>query len=442
MFERLYFESETMDPYVNLATEEFLLKHCGPDQSILYLWQNQHTVVIGKNQNAWKECRIGAIEKAGGHIARRLSGGGAVYHDLGNLNFTFITGRAHYDVAGNMEVIRKAVASFGIDARKTGRNDLEANGHKFSGNAYFEGAKTCYHHGTLMIDVDLSKLKDYLNVSQAKLQSKGVESVRSRVVNLRELEPTITIEGMKEAMKVAFFMEDDLENIVGIRNGASGEGQRWITGFVNQYDGVSLDRSSVDSPDEAITEYAAKCPNDALTNYVAKSPDAKPIKQIKLSKQIELSEQDQAEIQKLAKKYASWDWIFGKKLAFQSEIGCRFDWGEMSLQFMVNGGIIKDVMMYSDALYGNLPEKVPACICGRRYNREDIVSGLKALKDSLEQGTYGMEESKEATSDNSRIVGGSVGSEELQAGQDTTRTNEEEVRMLEDIMVFVSEADI
>ncbi len=177
-----------VDPYANLALEEYLLTHI-PDETVIpYLWQNQNTVVIGKNQNAWKECRFTDLEADQGHLARRLSGGGAVFHDLGNLNFTFLAHKEDYSVPKQLDVILEAVRSLGISAEKTGRNDVTADGRKFSGNAFYSNGVTEYHHGTLMVDVDKEKLSRYLNVSPKKLQSKGVDSVRSRVVNLRELQ--------------------------------------------------------------------------------------------------------------------------------------------------------------------------------------------------------------------------------------------------------------
>ncbi|GLI58082.1 lipoate--protein ligase [Propionigenium maris DSM 9537] len=179
--------SNSHDPWFNLAYEEFLLKELREDEIILYLWQNDHTVVIGRNQNPWKECRRRDLEGNGGKVARRLSGGGAVYHDLGNLNFTFLMKRENYDFDRQVEVILKAVQSLGIAATFTGRNDLVVEGKKFSGNAFFFSEEKAYHHGTILIDTDFSRLQDYLTVSKGKMKSKGIESVRSRVVNLSEI---------------------------------------------------------------------------------------------------------------------------------------------------------------------------------------------------------------------------------------------------------------
>ena len=178
--------TDCTDPYVNLAAEEYLTMNAEDGVMTLFLWQNAHTVVIGKNQNPWRECNVEAIKRDSIYLARRMSGGGAVYHDLGNLNFTFIAKDGLFDIARQTDVILLACRLLGINAVKTGRNDLTVTGRKFSGHAYFSSGGFNYHHGTIMMDVKGDDLSKYLNVSAAKLKSKGVESVRSRVTNLRE----------------------------------------------------------------------------------------------------------------------------------------------------------------------------------------------------------------------------------------------------------------
>lgn len=198
------YDATGVDPYENLAVEQYLLENLKDGEGILYLWQNKNTVVIGKNQNAWAECRVSLLEEEGGRVARRLSGGGAVFHDLGNLNFTFIFNDADYDLDKQLSVIVKACALAGIAAEKSGRNDLLAEGRKFSGNAFYHSKGRSYHHGTLLISSDMDKLQRYLSPPKAKLEAKGVSSVRSRVVNLSELSRTLTCETMRDHMKQAF----------------------------------------------------------------------------------------------------------------------------------------------------------------------------------------------------------------------------------------------
>ena len=180
-----YLISDSTDPYHNLALEQLLFDHCEHDSVILYLWQNNNTIVIGKNQEPYNECRVDEFLRDNGRIARRRSGGGAVFHDLGNLNFTFLVPTADYDLDKQLKVIELACEKLGVKVERSGRNDILADGRKFSGNAFYKNGPRAYHHGTLMVDVDREKMGRYLNPSKAKLSSKGVDSVRSRVVNLK-----------------------------------------------------------------------------------------------------------------------------------------------------------------------------------------------------------------------------------------------------------------
>jgi len=196
---------------MNLALEEHLVRllqddviHAGSLNGILYLWQNQNTVVIGRNQNAWNECQTGLLENEGGQLARRTTGGGAVYHDLGNLNFSLILPRRAFSLDDNFALITHAVHAQGIHAGRSGRNDVLADGRKFSGNAFSLRQDVGLHHGTLLIDSDYGRLARYLTVSASKLQAKGVASVKSRVINLRELKPDLTVSAMAQSMENAF----------------------------------------------------------------------------------------------------------------------------------------------------------------------------------------------------------------------------------------------
>jgi len=197
--------TRTFNPWWNLAVEEYMLDRVEPGQCILYLWQNENTIVIGRNQNPWKECKTELFENEGGKLARRLSGGGAVYHDSGNLNFTFIASREVYNLEKQLGVILSAVNSLGIKAEMSGRNDLTADGRKFSGNAFCFRKNGAYHHGTVLVSADFRKLSKYLQVSEEKMRSKGIQSVRSRVVNLTEFQPTLTIDKMADSL-IAEFM--------------------------------------------------------------------------------------------------------------------------------------------------------------------------------------------------------------------------------------------
>ena len=188
------------DPFENLAREQILLEQGPTEGLVLYLWQNENTVVIGRNQNAYKECRVSLLEEDGGKLARRLSGGGAVFHDKGNLNFTFLLPRTDFDISRQLEVICRACRAFGIPAEISGRNDLTAAGYKFSGNAFYKTGDRAYHHGTLMLSADIDRLGRYLSPPKAKLEAKGVSSVRSRVTNLRAFVPALTCDSMSRQL--------------------------------------------------------------------------------------------------------------------------------------------------------------------------------------------------------------------------------------------------
>lgn len=201
--------TDSVNPSRNLAVEDLLFDTLGREARVMFLWQNRNTVVIGRHQNAWKECRVRLLEAEGGVIARRSSGGGAVYHDLGNLNFSFLLPRAACDVRRQLEVVRRAVAEFGIAAEFTGRNDLVISdtGAKFSGNAFRYSREAALHHGTIMVDVAMDRVGRYLTPDAGKLKAKGIDSVRARVCNLRALNPDITVPALRAALARAFEAE-------------------------------------------------------------------------------------------------------------------------------------------------------------------------------------------------------------------------------------------
>jgi lipoate-protein ligase A len=212
MIDKLYLYVSTSDiPYHNLAREAFMLEHAPPHCGIFYLWRNRKTVVIGRNQNAWKECRVTELENSGGFLARRLSGGGAVFHDLGNLCFTFIFPQEDYDVSRQTAVLLDALKKLKFDAVMKGRNDLEIDGKKFSGHAYYQGKRNAMHHGTFLVNADISLAQQYLSPPLEKIVSKGVSSVKSRIVNLRSFNRLVTIEQLNEALI------ESTENAYGIK---------------------------------------------------------------------------------------------------------------------------------------------------------------------------------------------------------------------------------
>lgn len=188
---RLVISNQT-NPYLNIAVENYLLSLPETEAVTMYLWKNHRTVVIGQNQNPFAECNVDLLESEGGYLMRRRTGGGAVYHDQGNLNFSFVAPKALYDQTKQFSVLQQAVEQFGLYTEVSGRNDVLCRDHegamrKFSGNAFNKNRYQDLHHGTILIKGNIDDLQRYLLVKPAKLHKHGVESVRSRVVNLSEL---------------------------------------------------------------------------------------------------------------------------------------------------------------------------------------------------------------------------------------------------------------
>ena len=184
-------ENKSHDPAWNLALEEHLFQLAGRNgQSYVMFWRNAPSVIVGRFQNTAEEIDETAVAEAGVRVIRRSTGGGAVYHDLGNLNYSLIV--AHDDLAGFdyrslADPILKTLAGLGVAAELSGRNDLTVGGLKISGTAQQSGPSSVLYHGTLLYDVDLYRLSRMLKVDPAKYESKGVKSIRSRVCNLKPL---------------------------------------------------------------------------------------------------------------------------------------------------------------------------------------------------------------------------------------------------------------
>lgn len=204
----LFLVSPQTNPYWNVAVENYLVAQQTQDCVVLYLWKNRRTVVVGLNQNPFAECNVDALINDGGFVMRRTTGGGAVYHDDGNLNFSFVAPYDIYDQSRQFDVICGALQEFGLQAELSGRNDLLCQGRKFSGNAFSKGCYQRLHHGTLLIKGNMDDLQRYLKVRPAKLLKHGVASVQSRVVNLSEL-ADVTSDNIVEPLLRSF------ENVYG-----------------------------------------------------------------------------------------------------------------------------------------------------------------------------------------------------------------------------------
>ncbi len=195
----IYYISKTHDTAFNIALEEYCFKKLKDEEEIFLLWINEPSIIVGKYQNTIEEINTEYTREKGIHVIRRISGGGAVYHDLNNLNYTIISNRDKGQEGFNFKEFSKPIietlAELGVKAEFTGRNDLEIDGQKFCGNAQAYIKDRVMHHGCLLFNVDFSALGDALKVSKDKIESKGVKSVRSRVTNiLPHLKTPITVE--------------------------------------------------------------------------------------------------------------------------------------------------------------------------------------------------------------------------------------------------------
>ena len=319
----------TTDPAFNLAAEQYVFDCLPKDRNYFMLWQNENAVIIGKYQNTLAEINQPYVEAHKIKVVRRLSGGGAVYHDLGNLNYTYITDAGELETL-NMRVfcepIVKALAEFGVTAEINGRNDMTIDGKKFSGHAYYSSNGYNYHHGTIMMNVDGEDMPKYLRVSEAKLKSKGVASVRSRVTNLMDHIP-----------------EDRLTNICGP------EGQ---------------------TSEKTRTAKAVSAMQQELIRAAGREYGCVPV----FADLPEVPEE-------LCQKYSSEEWRYGTRIPFSKVIEHRFEWGGVEVQLEMRGEYISRCRLYSDSLETDLFGQIGELLEGCRYDVGEIL-GLR-----LPQGT-------------------------------------------------------
>lgn len=308
--------SDSHDPLFNLAVEECIFRQMDPNQRVLFLWRNANTVVIGRAQNPWKECNTRRMEEDGVTLARRSSGGGAVFHDLGNSCFTFMAGKPGYDKSISTAIVLDALKLLGVSAFASGRNDLlvatQDGDRKVSGSAYRETHDRGFHHGTLLLDADLSRLANYLNPDPKKLAAKGISSVRSRVANLCELLPGIEHQQVSHALIEAFFA----------------------------HYGAHV------SPEHISPTQLPNLPGFADTFA----------------------------------RQRSWEWNFGHAPAFTHQLDERFDWGGVELHFDVEKGVIGRAQIFSDSLDPAPLDALAQRLVGVTYRSDAIAALLGQLK--------------------------------------------------------------
>ncbi len=307
----IFVPNENHDPRINLAIEQFLLQETPVDEPILLFYINEPSIIIGRNQNTIEEINREYVEEHGIHVVRRLSGGGAVYHDYGNLNFSFIMpddGDSFRDFAKVTKPIIQALHELGVaGAELKGRNDLVIDGMKFSGNAMYATNGRMFAHGTIMFDSDINEVVNALKVKKDKIESKGIKSIRSRVTNIKPFLPK-----EKQEMTTEEFREEILLKIFGV--------------------------SSVDQV-----------------------------------KTYQLTEKDWLKINEISDRYyRNWEWNYGKSPDFNFSRQHRFPIGSIEVHLNVSNGVIQEVKIFGDFFGLGDIKDVEELLTGQRYEKETL----------------------------------------------------------------------
>ena len=314
----IFVPNDKHDPRINLAIEHFLLQEMPVEEPILLFYINEPSIIIGRNQNTIEEINREYVEQQGIHVVRRLSGGGAVYHDLGNLNFSFIMpddGNSFRDFAKVTKPIIQALHELGVSgAELKGRNDLVIDGMKFSGNAMYATNGRMFAHGTIMFDSDINEVVNALKVKKDKIESKGIKSIRSRVTNIKPFLPkekqTMTTEEFREAILLKIFGVDSMKEV---------------------------------------------------NTYI-------------------LKEEDWQKINEISKEYyRNWDWNYGKSPDFNFSRQKRFPIGSIEVHLNVSNGLIEEVKIFGDFFgLGNI-EDVENALIGQRYDKDILNEVVKTI---------------------------------------------------------------
>ncbi|WP_314063580.1 lipoate--protein ligase [uncultured Vagococcus sp.] len=314
----LFVPNENNDPRVNLAIETYLLKEKPLDEPMLLFYINEPSIIIGRNQNTIEEINKDYVEEKGIHVVRRLSGGGAVYHDFGNLNFSFIMpddGNSFRDFAKVTQPIIDALHAMGVEgAQLKGRNDLVIGDKKFSGNAMYATNGRMFAHGTIMFDSDVNEVVNALRVRKDKIESKGIKSIRSRVTNIK---PFLSDE--YQNLSTVDFRQDILLRIFGV---------------------------------ETLAEV----------------------------KTYELTEEDWLKINQISNEYyRNWDWNYGRSPEFDLVRRERFPIGSIEAKMNVSGGKINEIRIFGDFFGLGEIADVEGQLTGIQYDKESITEAVSTI---------------------------------------------------------------
>ena len=308
-----YIINENNNPRYNLALEEYVLKNL--DGEYFFLWQNEPTIVIGKHQNTISEINLDYVEKKGIHVVRRMSGGGAVYHDLGNINFSFIQEKkdlADFDFSFFTRPIVDLLGELGIKAEFNSRNDLAIDGKKFSGNAQYIFKKKILHHGTLLFNSEMEELVNSLKVSKDKIESKGLKSIKSRVANIKD------------------------------------------------YIGEDSKIKEVSDFKDALFEHM-KNRMEEFEEYVLTENDKKEIEKLK------------------KEKYDKWEWNYGESPEADIHRQRKYTAGKVESYIKLKDGLIENIKLYGDFFSSREIEDLENGLKGKKYMISEIAEYLKTV---------------------------------------------------------------
>ncbi|CAD2103912.1 lipoate-protein ligase 1, putative [Plasmodium vinckei lentum] len=358
--------SNNQNIYFNLSLENFLLTNYNEllnylnantiekyNKPVLFLWRNNRSIIIGKNQNIWSECDLNNIKKNNVLVARRFTGGGAVYHDLGNVCFTFLNNNINKN--NNYNILLNTLKNhFNIDAKLHGRNDITVNDKKCSGSAFKNIKDVFLHHGTILIDIEKDVLNKYLTPDKTKYIKHGVSSVNARTVNLKEINSNITCENLcialiKEFQKFYNISETNYNS-------------------VEEKNGEMFENSSINNIDQQNTNLINNTDvvsNNLNVHYIDTNQNI--IKNPQFLKYYNLLK--------------DWDWCYGKTPKFQNTFCKQFSFGRLEICFDVKNGLIKDGNIFSDSLDINLIDQLKLIFNNDiKYTKESISDFLKNVK--------------------------------------------------------------
>ncbi|EUD68832.1 lipoate-protein ligase A [Plasmodium inui San Antonio 1] len=378
--------SNNQNIHFNLSLENFLLNNYSDllkylnvntiekyDDPVLFLWRNNRSIIIGKNQNIWSECNLENIKKDNVQVARRFTGGGAVYHDLENVCFTFLNNTLNTD--NNFSIILKTLKRhFSIDAKKQGRNDITVNDRKCSGSAFKKVRNVFLHHGTIMVNLEKDVLKMYLTPDKMKYIKHGVSSVNARTINLKEINQNITCQNLC----CALIKEFEAFYKKGVSD-TEGEGSNAATLHVEDYTCGDSGATSLGQPNGHLTANLNKREKstDNLVDISSPISNHFNIHYIDTNESITKN----PEFLKYLNLLKDWDWCYGKTPKFQNRLCRQFNFGKLEIFFNVSDGMIKDGNIFSDCLDVNLVEQLKFIFNNDvKYSKDSVSSFLRGLK--------------------------------------------------------------